>query len=284
MPGWDAPFFRQSLLRYFFFLTAPFVCSHVQIPIDLRKSLNDLKEKLVQSAKLGKFGVGELRLFYLGRELKNGGRSLENLGVGSLHDVNVIHVHPTRVASATWTAPPLPRRSPAAAGAPATDAMTRFLRPAPPPGGITIPVATGLLATAPLGRSSATDVAPYHVRQSVPSSGCVKTNDDTSNNDSEIIEIDDGDDDDVEVSDGATTSSRRTSASNGINLLESIQRAIGHHAAIAAASSTHNGNSNNDDNSNNNEIVNVENNDDDGDDCVVVGTLSARNAKRRRYE
>jgi hypothetical protein len=43
-------------------------------------------------ASLGSIPSTYQRVFYLGKELKNGGRSLEALGVGR-HGINVIHVH-----------------------------------------------------------------------------------------------------------------------------------------------------------------------------------------------
>jgi hypothetical protein len=43
-------------------------------------------------ASLGSIPSTYQRVFYLGKELKSGGRSLEALGVGC-HGINVIHVH-----------------------------------------------------------------------------------------------------------------------------------------------------------------------------------------------
>uniref|UniRef100_A0A7S3L782 Ubiquitin-like domain-containing protein n=1 Tax=Amphora coffeiformis TaxID=265554 RepID=A0A7S3L782_9STRA len=233
-----------------------------QITFDLRNSLNDLKDELVRSAKLGKFDAGELRLFYLGRELKNGGRSLESLGVG-LHDVTVIHVHPAKSASATWKAAPLPPRSAAAA----PTGMARFLQPLP----------GGAMSAIAFGRAP-TSFASF-LRQSALSSSAGDGNNNNNNTSGgEVIEIGEEEEEEVGVSDGATATSGETPASNATDLLASLRTAMNHHAAAAAAaasSSRHN---------NNSEIVNVDDGDDDGDECVVVGTLSARAAKRRRHE
>lgn len=69
-----------------------------QIEINLSKSLNELKENVASIRSLGSIPSSQQRVFYLGGELKNGGRSLEALGVGR-HGVNVIHVHNTKPGS-----------------------------------------------------------------------------------------------------------------------------------------------------------------------------------------
>lgn len=66
-----------------------------KIEINLSKSLNELKENVSTITSLGSIPSSQQRVFYLGGELKNGGRSLEALGVGR-HGVNVIHVHNTK--------------------------------------------------------------------------------------------------------------------------------------------------------------------------------------------
>ena len=69
-----------------------------QIEINPSKSLNELKEHVSSMTSLGSIPSSQQRVFYLGGELKNGGRSLEALGVGR-HGVNVIHVHNTKPKS-----------------------------------------------------------------------------------------------------------------------------------------------------------------------------------------
>jgi hypothetical protein len=56
--------------------------------VSLGTKLNDLKETLA-----GEFDVSSnQRLFYMGRELKSGGRSLSKLGLGKFA-ANVLHLH-----------------------------------------------------------------------------------------------------------------------------------------------------------------------------------------------
>ena len=65
--------------------------------IDLNQSLNDLKQLIAKSSKLGNpIRKEHQRLFHMGRELKTGGRSLESLGVGKF-GVFIVHVHCTVV-------------------------------------------------------------------------------------------------------------------------------------------------------------------------------------------
>jgi len=52
-----------------------------------------VKDLISHSASLGNVPPSDQRLFYLGRELKNAGRSLERLGIGQRYGIGVIHVH-----------------------------------------------------------------------------------------------------------------------------------------------------------------------------------------------
>jgi len=54
--------------------------------------LNDLKIAISETPKLGSLLPQNQRLFFLGRELKTNGRSLERLGVGNF-GIRVVHVH-----------------------------------------------------------------------------------------------------------------------------------------------------------------------------------------------
>ena len=63
-----------------------------QISISLKRSLNDLKTAISQSPKLGSIPPKNQRLFFLGRELKTNGRSLEGLGVGNF-GIHAVHLH-----------------------------------------------------------------------------------------------------------------------------------------------------------------------------------------------
>ena len=70
-----------------------------QITCSLSKKLEELKETLAEE-----FGVSrEQRLFYMGRELKNGGRSLQRLGLGKSGKNSTLHMHipPTIIAAAS---------------------------------------------------------------------------------------------------------------------------------------------------------------------------------------
>ena len=265
---------------YFAALPTPFAKLPIfsrcrQITFDLRKPLNELKEEVVRSSKLGKFELSELRLFYLGRELKNGGRSLESLGVGA-YDVNVIHVHPAKIASATWKAPPTMSNNnstPTAAVAPTSTlgGLAQLMQPAGNSNGLP-PLMAGFQAAAfgpssnsfasLLRRTAEAAAATAAARDSTPAAAPAARPD---NN--EVIEIgdedDDEDDDEVEVTSGPPA-----------NLLTSLRQT----GTLL----------------NQNEVVDLGGNDDDDDDvdedesdddeCVVVGTVPPPNAKRQRYE
>jgi hypothetical protein len=222
-----------------------------QIKFDLRKSLAELKEELQRSNKLGQFDVAELRLFYLGRELKNGGRSLESLGVGT-HNVNVIHVHPAKSASSTWKAAPVPAR---AATSSVTSRFASSLAAAasrrvgfgmmPPSAAAARPMMAGYSPSTSFPRGS---FESFLLRGPAPGPPPSSSN--------EVIEIDD---DDVKVA--------SQPRANNTSLLAGIR------SAMAGPR--------------NNEVFNVD--DDDGggvedadDDVVVVETRPA--AKRQRHE
>lgn len=215
--------------------------------------MNELKQELVASSKLGIFDIGELRLFYLGRELKNGGRTLENLGVGS-REVNVIHVHPAKSASATWKAPELsshvPSRGVAAARPQPSAGQIRFMHPPVATAATSIPIVMAGFNPTALGTGNISSL--LRRAQQPPPTG----------RDHEVIEI--GDDDEVKV--GGVNQPRV----DGANLLASLR------SAVAPSRN------------NNHEVVNIdddheEDDDDDSDDCVVLGTVDPPEAKRQRY-
>jgi hypothetical protein len=62
------------------------------VTLSLSQKLGDLKETLAEE-----FGVSsdsKQRLFYMGRELKSGGRSLSKLGLGKFSNQNnILHMH-----------------------------------------------------------------------------------------------------------------------------------------------------------------------------------------------
>jgi hypothetical protein len=62
-----------------------------QITISLSSTLNALKESINSDMTLGPIKREQQRLFYLGRELKSGNRTLSALGVGS-HGVYSFHL------------------------------------------------------------------------------------------------------------------------------------------------------------------------------------------------
>lgn len=61
-----------------------------QISFSLSKKLGELKEVLAKEFDIA--SDESQRIFYMGRELKSGGRSLEKLGLGRFNN-NVLHVH-----------------------------------------------------------------------------------------------------------------------------------------------------------------------------------------------
>ena len=64
----------------------------IQISISLSSSLNALRDAIATDGTLGPMKRNEQRLFYLGRELKTGNRTLSALGIGN-HNVFVLHLH-----------------------------------------------------------------------------------------------------------------------------------------------------------------------------------------------
>lgn len=69
------------------------ITRQIFIPISSTK-LMELKQKLAEDDCFGQKGatVNRQRIFYLGRELKSGGRSLSNLGLGK-YNINVLHLY-----------------------------------------------------------------------------------------------------------------------------------------------------------------------------------------------
>lgn len=61
-----------------------------QISFSLSKTLGELKEILAKEFDIA--SDESQRIFYMGRELKSGGRSLQKLGLGRFNN-NVLHVH-----------------------------------------------------------------------------------------------------------------------------------------------------------------------------------------------
>jgi hypothetical protein len=64
----------------------------IQISISLSSTLNALRDAIATDGTLGPMKRNEQRLFYLGRELKTGNRTLSALGIGN-HNVFVLHLH-----------------------------------------------------------------------------------------------------------------------------------------------------------------------------------------------
>ncbi len=64
----------------------------VQISISLSSTLNELRDAISTNDILGPIQRSEQRLFYLGRELKTGNRTLSTLGIGN-HNIFVMHLH-----------------------------------------------------------------------------------------------------------------------------------------------------------------------------------------------
>lgn len=64
----------------------------IQISISLSSTLNALRDAIATDGTFGPMKRNEQRLFYLGRELKTGNRTLSALGIGN-HDVFVLHLH-----------------------------------------------------------------------------------------------------------------------------------------------------------------------------------------------
>lgn len=65
-----------------------------KITISTARTLNDLKHGISRS-KLGPLDPKYQRLFYLGREVKSGGRSLSKIGIGKF-DNYTLHLHSTQ--------------------------------------------------------------------------------------------------------------------------------------------------------------------------------------------
>mmetsp|Transcript_1082 Transcript_1082/g.2976 ORF Transcript_1082/g.2976 Transcript_1082/m.2976 type:complete len:176 (-) Transcript_1082:242-769(-) len=63
-----------------------------EFDLPLSMTLRELKGRLEGSKKMGRIQVRHQRIFFMGRELKTSGRSLDKLGVGAL-GVNVLHLH-----------------------------------------------------------------------------------------------------------------------------------------------------------------------------------------------
>lgn len=63
-----------------------------QMEASLRQSLNEIKTMISKQSELGNIPQRHQRIFFLGREMKTGGRSLEALGVGRF-GILTMHVH-----------------------------------------------------------------------------------------------------------------------------------------------------------------------------------------------
>lgn len=69
-----------------------------QLVVSLRQPLSALKAEIEECDALGNIPTSNQRIFFLGREIKTNGRSLETLGVGRFN-IMVLHVHNTRPGS-----------------------------------------------------------------------------------------------------------------------------------------------------------------------------------------
>jgi hypothetical protein len=61
--------------------------------VPLSTKLAELKASLATEEFFGPISIDHQRIFYLGRELKSGGRSLSKLGVGKFKQNRVLHMH-----------------------------------------------------------------------------------------------------------------------------------------------------------------------------------------------
>jgi hypothetical protein len=68
--------------------------SFMKLEVSLSQTLKQLKDAISLSS-LGPIETKHQRLFHLGRELKNGGRTLSTLGLGRYHNF-VLHLHSTK--------------------------------------------------------------------------------------------------------------------------------------------------------------------------------------------
>lgn len=214
--------------------------------------------------------MNELRLFYLGRELKNGGRSLENLGVGS-HAVNVIHVHLSKSAFATWKSSSTEsstQAAPARAMLAPVAAVARFMQPPAASSSAVasaVPMRMAGFNSGPLGSGSFSSFLRRAQRQQPALGG------------NEVIEIDDDDDDDndeVRI-DGQPRV-------DGANVLTGLRGAIAppQNQEVVDIDDDDDDNDDDDDDEEYDED-DVEDEDENDDDCVVV--VPAPAAKRPRH-
>lgn len=56
----------------------------------MTQSLNQLKDAISESPKFGPLDRTQQRIFHLGREIKSGGRSLGNIGIGKFKNFTVL--------------------------------------------------------------------------------------------------------------------------------------------------------------------------------------------------
>lgn len=82
----------EDVVRLTIIRTSDAVKKDISMPLSTTK-LNDLKKKLSEEKYFGHVAATcRQRIFYLGRELKSGGRSLCNLGLGKFNN-NVLHLY-----------------------------------------------------------------------------------------------------------------------------------------------------------------------------------------------
>jgi len=84
---------EDEIVKFTVIRTSDAARKEVEMSISCTK-LIDLKKKLAEDKYFGskKAPVKRQRIFYLGRELKSGGRSLSNLGLGKFNN-NILHLY-----------------------------------------------------------------------------------------------------------------------------------------------------------------------------------------------
>ncbi|OEU09463.1 hypothetical protein FRACYDRAFT_248316 [Fragilariopsis cylindrus CCMP1102] len=84
---------EDEIVKFTVIRTSDAARKEVEMSISCTK-LIDLKKKLAEDGYFGskKAPVKRQRIFYLGRELKSGGRSLSNLGLGKFNN-NILHLY-----------------------------------------------------------------------------------------------------------------------------------------------------------------------------------------------
>ena len=178
----------------------------LQISIPLSKNLGELKQMLANcfgqttataadnnedhedyssistSTSTTSSSIDRQRIFYLGRELKSGGRSLRKLGLGTRFHNRILHWHTTTTTTTLTT-------------------MAAFAKPPPPP--------------PPGTKNSHKRRQPPRQRAAANSSNDIKNhnNNNNNNNNNAIIDLLEDSDDEIEVL-GTTTTTTSTTGDN----------------------------------------------------------------------